>query len=352
MTAFRLPRRWLLVASVVVPALYAGVMLPWQADPVVVAVEVLAPGTVSQVLAVNGRIAARHSVTVRAAVAAQAVTVPAEEGAQVAVGQVLLTLDTALIDAGVEQAAAALEAQQALQRQAQVAVDRARALGASSPRTVLEDAELRLASLQQETARLQAALRQVRRQLDEFTIRAPIAGAVIARDVDPGQQVDPQTDLFTIADTADLVVEADIDELYSAHVREGLRALLRPVGTATVQQGRVVFAAPAVDPDTGGRKIKIAFDADVALPVGLTVNANVIVAEVDNALSLPRRAIVMEGGQAHVLVVEDGVAVRRGIGFSDWPSDRVIVEGLRAGEAVVLDPSAVAPGDKVARAAP
>lgn len=343
-------KRWLLVAAILAAAAtYLGIERPWVARPVAVAVEILASGPVSQVLAVNGRIAARTSVTVRAAVSAKALTIHAEEGEHVTAGQVLLAMDTAIIAAQVEQASAALESQQALERQARAAVDRARALGPNTPRSALEDAEFRLASVKQDTARLEAALRQVQRQLAEFTVRAPMTGVVVSKSVDPGQLVDPQVELFEIADTSDLVVETDIDELYSAYVREGLRVLLKPVGSSIAQGGTVVFAAPTVDSTTGGRETRIAFDEPASLPVGLTVNANVIVNEVEEALSLPRRAIVIDGGQSHVLVLEDGVAVQRDIGFSDWPSERVIVtEGLREGDAVILDPDAVSPGDRAA----
>lgn len=328
----RLRNRWLLVAALLAAAaIYVGIERPWETKPVTVAVETLASGHVSQILAVNGRIAARNSVTVRAPVSAKALSVHADEGDHVMAGQVLLSLDTAIINSQVEQAAAALESQQAQQRQAR----------------------FRLTSIQQETARLEAALRQVQRQLDEFTIRSPMTGVVVTRGVDLGQLVDLQTELFVIADTGDLVVETDVDELYSAYVREGLKALLKPVGTSIVQGGKVVFAAPMVDSATGGREIKIAFDEKVSLPVGLTVNANLIVNEVENALSLPRRAIVTDGGRSHVLVLENGVAVRREIGFSDWPSERVIVtEGLSEGDAVILDPGAVKPGDKAAPGKP
>lgn len=350
----RLRNRWLLVAALLAAAaIYVGIERPWETKPVTVAVETLASGHVSQILAVNGRIAARNSVTVRAPVSAKALSVHADEGDHVMAGQVLLSLDTAIINSQVEQAAAALESQQAQQRQARATVDRARALGPNSSRSALEDAEFRLTSIQQETARLEAALRQVQRQLDEFTIRSPMTGVVVTRGVDLGQLVDLQTELFVIADTGDLVVETDVDELYSAYVREGLKALLKPVGTSIVQGGKVVFAAPMVDSATGGREIKIAFDEKVSLPVGLTVNANLIVNEVENALSLPRRAIVTDGGRSHVLVLENGVAVRREIGFSDWPSERVIVtEGLSEGDAVILDPGAVKPGDKAAPGKP
>jgi membrane fusion protein (multidrug efflux system) len=86
----------------------------------------------------------------------------------------------------------------------------------------------------------------------------------------------------------------------------------------------------------------------VDLPVGLTVNANVIVSEVEDALSVPRSAIVTEGTQSHVLVVADGVAVQREIEFSDWPAERVIVtSGLSEGDRVILDPAEIAAGQPV-----
>lgn len=204
-------KHWLIVALILAAVtIYVAIAQPWETSPIPVALETLVSGPVSQVLAVNGRIAARTSVTVRAAVSAQALSFRADEGEHVTAGQVLLKLDTAIIDAQAEQATAALESQEALQLQAQAAVDRARALGATTARSVLEDAEFRLAIIRQNTARLEAALRQVQRQLVQFTVRSPMTGVVVTRGVDPGQLVDLQTELFVIADTGDLVVETDV----------------------------------------------------------------------------------------------------------------------------------------------
>lgn len=342
---------WLVVLLLLVggAGAYAWVERPWEARATSVATETVAEGPVSQVLAVNGRIAARTSVTVRAAVSSQAVLIGAAEGDQVSAGQVLVELDTALVQAQWQQAKAALEAQHVKQSLAAATAERTRALGENTPRFSIQDAELALAAAVNETARLQAALDQVDKQRAQYTITAPISGVVLSRGVDQGQLVDPQTELFVVADTDDLVVETDVDELYSSRVAAGLKALLKPVGATVAQHGTVVFAAPTVDASTGGRAIKIAFDDPVSLPVGLTVNANVIVAEVPNSLSIPRGAIVTEGTQSHVLVIEDGVAVTRPITFDDWPAERVIVtSGLAAGDVVILDPAAVSAGDIVA----
>ncbi|WP_160297847.1 efflux RND transporter periplasmic adaptor subunit [Devosia chinhatensis] len=313
-----------------------------------VATEIVQPGSVSQALAINGRVAAETSVTVRAAVSGQAITVSADTGDLVAAGDILVRLDDALVQAQLGQAQAALEAQQVRQRQAEATAERALALGENATRSSREDAEWALAAAVNETARLQAALDQVQRQVDQYTITAPMAGTVLSRGVDRGQLVDPQTQLFVIADTSMLEVETDVDELYSARVSAGLKALLKPVGASIAQHGTVTFAAPVVDSATGGRAIRIAFDDPVSLPVGQTVNANVIVEEVPDALSLPRSAIVTDGADSHVLVIDDGLVASRAISFSDWPADRVIVtRGLEEGDVVILDPMAVSVGDMV-----
>jgi RND family efflux transporter MFP subunit len=348
----RRKKRWgwklFLLLVIVGAAAYAGITRPWEPKPQAVATEVVTQGDVSQVLAVNGRVAANKSVTIRAAVSAQALSVNAGVGDTVDADAVLVSLDGSLVEAQVEQARSALDAQLVQQRQAEANAARSQALGDNATRASREDAELALAAAVNETARQQAALDQAQRQVAQYTIRAPMSGVVLSRGVDQGQLVDPQTELFVVADTSDLVVETDVDELYSSRVSTGLPALLKPVGATIAQRGTVTFAAPTVDPATGGRAIKIAFDEPVALPVGQTVNANVIVDEVSGALSVPRGAIIADGADSHVFVIVDGVVAARQVRFSDWPAERVIVtEGLAEGDVVILEPAEVAVGDLV-----
>ena len=340
-------KRWLVVVVLFAAAVFVGYFRPWAEKPIEVAVEIATSGPISQILAVNGRVAARNSVTVRAPVSAKALELHVDEGDVVKAGDVLVSLDMAIVQAQVDEATAALEGQRSKQRQAEVTVARARALGANSPRSALEDAELALESAITETARLEAVLEQAKEQASQYLIRAPISGVVLTRGVDLGQLVDTQSELFVIADTSELIVETDVDELYSAHMSEGLKAQLLPIGVSVPLDGTVTFTAPKVDPSTGGRKIKIAFDSDGTLPIGLTVNANVIIKEFDAALSLPRSAIASEGRETYVMVLGDRIVEKRVVQFADWPSERVIVtEGLGEGDSVILDPARVKPGVK------
>lgn len=345
----RLGWLWLALALAAGVGAYLYFERPWEPRVAAVATETVAPGTVTQVLAVNGRIAPRISVNVRSAVSAQAVQVLADEGERVTEGRVLVRLNRSQPEALLAQAQAALDAGLVRQRQAQAAFDRATALGENVSRSSREDSELALASATNEVERLRGVLDQSDNELALYTIIAPLTGVVITRGVDEGQLVDTQTELFTIADLTTLVVETDVDEVYSARMQVGLRAVLRPTGDSQSRTGSVSFAAPRVDPATGGRAIRIAFDEPVSLPVGLTVSANIIVGEYPNSISVPRGAILNEGSQSRVMVIEDGVAVLRDIVFSDWPAERVIVEsGLAAGDQVILDPAAVSPGQAVA----
>lgn len=345
----KFPLWWIVLGLIVVAgAGYALWQQPWTTKPRAVAVEIVATGPAVQALAVNGRIAARQSVDVRAAVSAQALEVLAAEGQSVAAGDLLVRLDDASARAQVGQAQAALDAGLVQQEQARAAADRAVALGDNASRSARDDAELSYKAASNEVERLRAALAQAQTQLDQYAIKAPLSGVVLSRDVEQGQQVDPQTVLFTIADLANPLVETDVDELYSSRMRVGLEALLLPAGESVARPGHVAFASPKVDADTGGRAIKIDFDTPVDLPVGLTVNANIVVSRIDAALTLPRRAVVTDGTTSHVLMIVDGKATERPVSFADWPADRVVVtDGVAAGDVVILDPTVVKPGQSV-----
>lgn len=46
--------------------------------------------------------------------------------------------------------------------------------------------------------------------------------------------MDTQTNLYTVADLSELLVETNVDELYSSRISNGLDVLLRPAGNTVV----------------------------------------------------------------------------------------------------------------------
>lgn len=349
-TPARPSRRTWLVGVVVLALVLAGLGW-WQyraSTKTEVVVEQASLGPVTRVLAVNGRVAARDSVQIRAAVSGTVLDLLAAEGDRVAKGEVLARLDASQQAAAVRQAQSALGQGLAQQSQAAASYGRARDLGGLVARAALEEARLALDSAAEEVARLRALLDQAEIQLTRYTVRAPISGTVMLRSVDPGQLVDPTMALFTLADLSVLLVETDVDEAYATQIAPGQVAQVQLVGTVAALPGRVSFVAPRVDPGSGGLAVKIMLDAPLSAPVGLTVTANVVVDET-TALTVPRSAL--QGGAVFLLV--GGKARLTPVKVIEWPAARLIVtEGLAAGDRVIVDATGLIDGQAVSVAVP
>ncbi|WP_170971866.1 efflux RND transporter periplasmic adaptor subunit [Rhodobacter sp. SY28-1] len=313
---------------------------PWRANGPAVTFEVMAPGPVTLVLAVSGKVAPRDQVQIRSAVSATLLEVLAVEGLVVQPGDVLARLDPSQQEAIVRQAASALGQGQVLQQQAELAYLRNQELGNLVPRSRLEDSRLALDGAAQDVARLTALLDQATIQLGRFTLRAPIAGTITVRSVDPGQLVDPATALFTLADMTELLIETDVDEAYATRIAVGQEAAVRLVGGRGILEGTVIFVSPRVDPATGGLAVKLGLADPLRAPIGLTVTANIVVGR-ETALTVPRTALQ---GDAVFLLVGNR-AVLRPVMVTDWPAARLIVtEGLAPGDRVITDSTGLSDG--------
>lgn len=343
-------RIWLWAATALVAAGIGFVLYLqlWVEQPLAVSVETVTEGPTMRVLAVNGQIAARHSVDVRALVGGRLAEMTMKEGDSVAQSAVLARIDAAGQQASVQQAVAVLDAALIAQARAEDALERAEALGLNIARTELEAAERALQTAIQDVARATAQVDQAQVLFNNHTIRAPMAGTILVLNVDPGQSIDPTTILMTIADFDDLIVEADVDEAYATQIRAGLPALLQLAGEDAPRAGRVDFVSQRVDAATGGLSLRLGFEAPVRAPVGLTVTTNIIVDDRAEAITIPRAAITETPEGPVVFVVSNGIALARAVTVIDWPAARLIVtEGLVPGEVLITDATGLADGQAV-----
>lgn len=341
---------WLGAAGGLLVALIAGAVYlqPWTSSPMPVAIEQMAMAPVTRVLAVNGRIAALHSVNLRLLVGGTLSHVAVSEGEQVHAGQALLRMDTAAQDAVLRQAVAALDAALVVQEQADAAYARSLVLGANVSAVALAADRRAAQSAMQEVVRMTALLEQAQVQLAHYTLRAPFAGTVVGMDAEIGQVADTGTILLTLADLETLIVETNVDETFASQIVIGQSAVLRLSGETETLTGEVRTVARRVDVATGGLAVKIGFDAPVSAPIGLTVTANIVVDRQDAALTVPRTALVTGGGDAAVFLKRDGVARLQLIAVIDWPAARLIVtDGLVAGDMVIVEPTDLRDGQPV-----
>lgn len=333
----------LIAAAVLLLTLGSGL------GPPSVPVQTLVAGPVSRILAVTGRTAAETEVNITAATRARVEAVLVSEGDQVAAGDLLVTLDDSRQQLLVRQALSALDGAILVAQAAQEDADRAAALGASIPATAREDADRAVRRAETEVERLTAALEQAQVGLSDFRITAPFSGTILTRSVDAGDLVDPAQVLMRLADLDPVHVEVEVDESYAAVLRTGQRADLQLTGREGVLAGRVAFIADAVDPITGSVRLKIAFETPPDAPTGLTTVVNIRVARTEDALTVPRTALLAGSADgAAVFVLQDGRAVETPIDIIDWPADRVqVTAGLAEGAAIILMPEGIADGDRV-----
>lgn len=338
------------VAGVAALGLY---LQPWTSGPLAVAVETAALAPATRVLAVNGRIAALHTVDVRALVGGTLADVPVSEGDIVDRGDELARIDAAAQNAIMRQAVAGLDAALVTEAQAKDTFARTEALGENVTRSALEAAARAVQLAEQEVARTTALVDQAQVQLENYTIRAPMTGTILALNVEHGQSIDPMTQLMTIADLEQLVVETDVDEAYATQIRADLPAVMQLAGETARRDGRVARVSQRVDAATGGLAVTLSFDEMVRAPVGLTVTINLIVDSLDTAITAPRAAIqTTEAGDA-VFVVTDGTAQRHPVSVVDWPAALLIVtDGLEPGDVLILDATGISDGQAVRVEAP
>jgi len=195
----------------------------------------------------------------------------------------------------------------------------------------------------------QAGLRRVEIELAKRVIRSPVSGLVVTRNVEPGQSVNPGQTLMTVADMSTSRVIVETDETNLPRLAVGQPAVLIPPAFPTRSfRGVVSRIGPEVDEERGVVNVEIrpTVVPDYARP-DMTVDANIEVARIEDALTVPVSALVTEGGDTFVLVAENDRAVAREVRVLARGEQYVAVEGIPADSEVIVQGTGVAAGDRI-----
>lgn len=198
----------------------------------------------------------------------------------------------------------------------------------------------------QQLAKIENDLKVAHRNRSKMTVRSPVEGVVSAVFANVGDLIPAGEAVATIiADSR--VIEARISEENFSGLKVGQAATLRFLSYGAVQYaGRVEKILPAADPLTKRYMVQLSAEIDPKLLVpGITGEVNIVVDARDNAVTIPRRALL---GQ-RVFRVKDGRVELRPVvlGFASLNSVEVI-SGLDAGDAVIVEGlDLFRPGDRV-----
>ncbi len=195
------------------------------------------------------------------------------------------------------------------------------------------------AKLHQAEANLQTATAK----LNDYIIKAPLAGTVVRLDKKVGEQASATETIITIIGESNLEIEVDIPEANIAEVQTGDQAeiTLDAYGSGQAFKGHVVFIEPAetIISDVVYYQVKVAFDLpDQAIKTGMTANVDILVDQKTDVLAIPFRAVVVVGNHKEVKILTADQVETKEIetGLKDDLGYIEVIDGLSAGETVII----------------
>lgn len=315
-------------------------------QPISVRVEALVPRESRERVMLPGVVEAHERAELSFRVTGYVAEVDVEEGDRVEEGQPLASLEREDLERQLREAQGALAIAKARMASARRELDRQQRLQASgsSSRARLDAArtEWDVAVAEHEVA--SARLDEARDRLDKSELRAPFAGFVSDRQVEPHQLVRAQDPAVVLLDLASVRVRASLADSMAARLRKG-----NPVRVSSdlwpgrVFSGEVSRMAKSADPATHA----VPFEAEIANPdfallPHLVVDLDLEIGQPSRALLVPLRAVLRDADRRPFCFVVDQppsgapFASRRFVELGQLRGDRLQIQsGLAEGDRVI-----------------
>jgi RND family efflux transporter MFP subunit len=262
--------------------------------------------------------------------------------------------------------------QTSIVRQARASLDEARrqqermATFAQRGLSARSDLEAADAQLQIADGRYQDALEEVRnrqavllqrrsevalarQQLEDTVLRSPIDGVIRERLAFAGEFRAAGTPVLSVVKQHPLRLQLAVPERAASAISVGQAVHVTVEGDPTVYEGRVVRLSPSIT--EGNRTLPL--EAEVPNPAGRLRPGSFARAEIvtneSSGLVVPHSALVVFAGVEKVFVVRDGKAHEQRVRTGRRLDNQVeILEGVLAGDEVIIDPANLADGAAIA----
>jgi RND family efflux transporter MFP subunit len=179
-----------------------------------------------------------------------------------------------------------------------------------------------------------ARIAAVTDRLSDLVLRAPMDGVVLRKDGEVGEiaNIGASDVIFWVGQPKPLRVVADVNEEDIPRVRKDQEVLVRSEGFKdTPLSATVDEITPKGDPATKTFRVYLTLPDDTPLKIGMSIEANIITREKDNALLLPAEAINggavfrIDGDHLRRTPVTTGIRGSRMIEIVDGVSEQDLV---------------------------
>ena len=200
------------------------------------------------------------------------------------------------------------------------------------------------------------SLQNLQDTMANYTVTSPISGTIIEKDAKVGDAVKSGDTLCVIYDLSYLEMVINVDELQISSLSVGQKVQITADAVQDKNYVGTVTRVSMKGASNGGTTtypVTIRIDETDGLRPGMNANAEIVVAEAANALTVPNAAIVRGG---YVLVTQDSpsaskadttmeapegfvyVAVKTGVSDDDYTQ---IISGIQEGDTIGYDPNSV-----------
>ena len=152
-----------------------------------------------------------------------------------------------------------------------------------------------------ELEQLEISLADAERELSYTEVRAPISGTITVRHVNLGDHVQIGEQLFDIVDFESMVARVFVPEKNLGELRVGLPARIEAqASNDSAFNGKIKRIAPVVDPRSGTVKVTVDVGNQRGLRPGMYVDVDLVTATKEDALLVPKRALIYDNDQMFV----------------------------------------------------
>lgn len=286
----------------------------------------------------SGTVMAKNVGIIASKIMGSVTSVAVQEGQHVNRGQTLLTIDDSDIIQKVNAAGSAVEAAQQQKELADVTFSRYAKLYEEKAlsRQEFDQVETQRKIAGSELGRANAMLREAQAYHEYAHVRAPFAGVVTNKKIDPGSMAIPGVQLLTVEDTTAFLVEALVDEKLSARIKVGTPVYISFDALNRTVNGKVSEIVPAIDPTSRTFVVKASVNG-TGLKSGLYAKVRIL-SGTREAVTVPSSSIVERGQLTGVFAVDaKGIIayrlVRTGRTFG---GNIEILSGLNTGDRIIV----------------
>lgn len=214
----------------------------------------------------------------------------------------------------------------------------------------LDEARNRQGVLAQRKSELEIA----RQQLADAVVYAPIDGMIRGRNANVGQYVAAGAPLATLVQMSPLRLRTEVPERESANIRIGMPVRLTVEGSSGEHQGRVARLSPSFDETNRTLLVETEVaNANGRIRPGAFARAEIVTSSSQRALMVPAASVVTFAGIDRVFTIVGDTASEKRIKTGRRTDAGIeILDGIAAGDQVVLNPGSMTDGEKVLVASP